>query len=171
MLRVKWLERHVLALGQENEKNNDNNYLLSFYHVQGAFFFIFIYLTALDFSICGPLAEACGIQFPDPGVKPRPLLLGAYSLSHWTTREVPGCFPYIFQSSVTDGSYYLWDRYYCASPMGTLILRWEAMYQGRHTCLWPCLSHYIISRCPTINNYSHSEAKTGWDGQEDIIRL
>ena len=32
---------------------------------------------------------ACGIQFPDQGLKPVPLALGAQSLSHWTTREVP----------------------------------------------------------------------------------
>ena len=31
---------------------------------------------------------ACGIKFPDPGIKPGPPALGAWSLSLWATREV-----------------------------------------------------------------------------------
>ena len=27
---------------------------------------------------------------PEPGIEPMPLALGAYSLNHWATREVPG---------------------------------------------------------------------------------
>jgi len=44
---------------------------------------IFIYLTGLGLS--------CGIQdlVPRPGVKSRSPALGVWSLSHWTTREVP----------------------------------------------------------------------------------
>ena len=46
-------------------------------------FKVFIHLAALDFS--------CGMQDldPQPGIKPRLPALGAPSLSHWTTREVP----------------------------------------------------------------------------------
>ena len=34
--------------------------------------------------------EACGILVPQPGVEPMPPAVEAWSLSHWTTREVPG---------------------------------------------------------------------------------
>ena len=40
----------------------------------------------------GLLVVACGIQFPDQGLNPGPLRLGAQSLSHWTSREVPLLF-------------------------------------------------------------------------------
>ena len=38
---------------------------------------------------CEVLVAAYGIQFPDQGLNLEPLALGARSLSHWTTREVP----------------------------------------------------------------------------------
>ena len=34
---------------------------------------------------------ACGILVPPPRIEPRPPALGAWSLNHWTTREVPPC--------------------------------------------------------------------------------
>ena len=33
---------------------------------------------------------ACGILVPQAGIEPMPPALEAPSLSHWTTREVPG---------------------------------------------------------------------------------
>ena len=52
----------------------------------------FIYLAAPG------LVEACGIfscsmcnLIPWPGIKPRTTALGAWNLSHWTTREAPKC--------------------------------------------------------------------------------
>ena len=45
-------------------------------------FYLFLWL-------CWVLVAACGIYFPDQGSNPRPPALGAWSLSHWTTREVP----------------------------------------------------------------------------------
>ena len=38
---------------------------------------------------CRLLVAACGIYFPDLGIKPRSPALGAQSLSCWTAREVP----------------------------------------------------------------------------------
>ena len=32
---------------------------------------------------------ACGILVPQPGIKPVPPAVEAWSLNHWTTREVP----------------------------------------------------------------------------------
>ena len=47
----------------------------------------------------------CGMWdlVPWPGIEPRPPALGAQSLKHWTTREVPICvlknsFPAVFMS-------------------------------------------------------------------------
>ena len=54
---------------------------------------VFIYLTAPDLS-CGMWDLA-----PCPGIEPRPPALGAQSLSHWTTREVP---KFIFLHMDTD---------------------------------------------------------------------
>ena len=49
------------------------------------FLILFLYLAALSLS--------CKMWdlVPWPGIKPRPPVLGAQSLSHWTTREVPPC--------------------------------------------------------------------------------
>ena len=33
--------------------------------------------------------EACGILVPSPGIEPVPPALGAWSLNHWASREVP----------------------------------------------------------------------------------
>ena len=47
-------------------------------------------------AACKPLAVACGIRFPEGGIKPGPAALGAQSLSHWTLREVPIWAPLSF---------------------------------------------------------------------------
>ena len=56
------------------------------------FFFniYFIYLAMLGLS-CSMRILSCGMWdlVPSPGIKPRPSVLGAWSLNHWTTREVP----------------------------------------------------------------------------------
>ena len=44
-------------------------------------FFFFLNLS--------PHREACRILVPQPGVKPTPPAVEAWSLNHWTTREVP----------------------------------------------------------------------------------
>ena len=58
-------------------------------------FFLYIYIY-LFIWLCWVLVAACGIfsccmwdLIPWPGIEPRPPTLGARSLSHWTTREVP----------------------------------------------------------------------------------
>ena len=35
-----------------------------------------------------PSCEACGILASQPGIEPMPHALGAWSLNHWTAREV-----------------------------------------------------------------------------------
>ena len=47
--------------------------------------------------MCGLLVAACMWDLvPWPGVKPGPPALGAQSLTHWTTREVPKMHPLFF---------------------------------------------------------------------------
>ena len=90
------------------------------------FFLIFIYLAApglightrdLRFGVrdlfsCGMQALSCGVWdlVPWPGIKPRPPALGARSLNHWTTREVPGWVVYDFVQEPLRLSQYLWAR-------------------------------------------------------------
>ena len=61
--------------------------------------YIYIYMFKYLFILVAPglsygmrdvLVAAC-IQdlVPRPGIQPRPSALGAHSLTHWTTREVP----------------------------------------------------------------------------------
>ena len=45
--------------------------------------FLFVFL------IVWPCRMACGILVPRPGIEPMPPALEAWSLNHWTTREVP----------------------------------------------------------------------------------
>ena len=73
------------------------------------FFLIFIYLFRLRqvlvaargifITACGILVAACMWDLvPWPGIKPGPPALGAWSLTHWTSREAPeGVKPSISQ--------------------------------------------------------------------------
>ena len=47
--------------------------------------FIFIYMAVWGLS--GDTQDLV----PQPGIEPRPRALGEWSLSHWTTREIPRC--------------------------------------------------------------------------------
>ena len=53
-----------------------------------------IYSFYLTFTNLAVLGLSCGTQdlVPCPGIQPRPPALGAWSLSHWTTKEVPTVF-------------------------------------------------------------------------------
>ena len=65
------------------------------------FIYVFIYLAAPGLG--------CGTQdlVPGPGIEPGPPALGRQSLSHWTTREVPG-FPFQMLESKVDPSFLLY---------------------------------------------------------------
>ena len=56
-----------------------------FFFFNNIYFYLFIWLGRV-------LVAACGLYFPEQGSNPGPPALGAWSLSHWTTREVPGKF-------------------------------------------------------------------------------
>ena len=60
--------------------------------------YLFIYFGSAGSSLrhAGSLVAGCGLLsgsmrdlVPQPGIKPGPPALGACSLTHWTTREVP----------------------------------------------------------------------------------
>ena len=42
---------------------------------------------------------ACRILVPQPGIKPVPPAVEAWSLNHWTAREVPGSQPFFISAS------------------------------------------------------------------------
>ena len=49
-----------------------------------------IFVAMCGIFSCGKRALSCWMQLaPWPGIEPRPPALGAWSLNHWTTREVP----------------------------------------------------------------------------------
>ena len=53
---------------------------------------LFMYLLAICtcfFFFFWPRCMACGIQVPQPEIEPVPPSVEAWSLNHWTTREVP----------------------------------------------------------------------------------
>ena len=55
-----------------------------------------IFVAACGLLSCGRRALSCGVQdlVPQPGIEPWPPALGAWSLTHWTTRKVS---EYIFK--------------------------------------------------------------------------
>ena len=57
-------------------------------HLECAICF-YVFLTLL--CVMWDLSSPCGILVPQPGIKPVPPVVGAQSLNHWTTREVPLC--------------------------------------------------------------------------------
>ena len=71
----------ILFLPQRDEVTLNITFYLSFFFL--IFIYLFIHLTASSLS--------CGMWdlLPCPGIEPWPPALGAWNLSHWTTREVP----------------------------------------------------------------------------------
>ena len=81
------------------------------------FFLIFIYLVTLDLGYgtwdlrsllqhVGSLVVACKSLdlVSQPGTEPRPPALGAWSLSQWTTRDLP-CFAFLIAALLSCNSY------------------------------------------------------------------
>ena len=77
--------------------------LVFFFFFLNYLFNLFIWLCQIFVEAHGIFVVACGIfswgmralscsmrdLVPQPGIKPRPPALGAWSPNHWTTREVP----------------------------------------------------------------------------------
>ena len=64
--------------------------LWSFVYSIYLFFLIYLFIWLHWVLVAACRIFSCGMWdlAPWPGIKPRPLALGAWSLSHWTTREV-----------------------------------------------------------------------------------
>ena len=60
-----------------------------------------IFVASCRIFPVAPGLSSCGMWniVSWPGIEPRPPTLGAWSLSHWTTREVPGCTAWYFLPS------------------------------------------------------------------------
>ena len=74
------------------------------------YFLIFIYLAASGFN-CSMQTVRCSMWdlVPWPGIEPRPPALGTWSLSHCTTREVPGPCVYLFLLNCIFPNLCYWD--------------------------------------------------------------
>ena len=56
------------------------------------YIYLFIWLHQVLVAACGIISCSMWDLVPWPGIEPRPPALGTWSLSHWTTREVPVVF-------------------------------------------------------------------------------
>ena len=65
-------------------------------------FFLFLF-----FWLC---CVACGILIPHPGIGPVPPTAEAWSLNHWTTREVP-IYSHLNQTCDSHRRHQLWHQY------------------------------------------------------------
>ena len=62
------------------------------------------------FPFFGLCCVACGILVPQPGIEPMYPALDEWGLNHWTTREVPTCFSFLFSLGINFLSFgYFWD--------------------------------------------------------------
>lgn len=71
------------------------NFYFWFLNLNSGFLFFFLIFTSLFIWLCWISVVACGISSwvwalaPGPGIEPGTLARRAWSLAHWTTREVP----------------------------------------------------------------------------------
>ena len=97
--------------------------------------YLFIYLAVPSLS-CGTqdLSGVLWDLFPWPGIEPEPPVLGAWSLSHWTTREIP-------RSHLKGGKWCLQKD-------------WIGNDEG-HACMWPMVAELSVGN-RTWDLSSHS---------------
>ena len=71
---------------------------------------------------------ACGILVPQPGIEPVPPALGAWSLNHWTAREVPQLFFPQCEKKRCGFFFHIWIYVY-SHVGGNNILQLDHKYQ------------------------------------------
>ena len=72
------------SIGKQNSELNIFRILINF------ILFIYFFKSFIYFNLAALGLSCCMWDLaPCPGIEPRPPALGALSLSHWTTREVP----------------------------------------------------------------------------------
>ena len=84
--------------------NSDINLLCDFLKKYLFIWLCHVLVVACGICTCGKRTLSCRMWglVPWLGIEPEPPALGAWSLSHWTTREVPGCV-----TNCSLGSYFL----------------------------------------------------------------
>ena len=73
------------------------------------FFLLAGFLSFIYFIFFWPCPTACGILVPPPGIEPAPPALEAWSLNHWTAREVPRFLYFLIMRSLLAMSVKLWE--------------------------------------------------------------
>ena len=82
---------------------------------------------------CGMWMLSCGMRHlvPWPGIEPGSPALGVWSLSHWTTREVPGC---IADSSLSNKESGILARLFPFHKQVGTALRFKVCYTPQSIC-------------------------------------
>ena len=92
----------------------------------------------IDLAVLG-LSYTCGISVSWPGVESMPPALGAWSLSHWTTREVP-CILLLFDCVIKS----------CLFEIKESQVNWNVVF-------WPCQkerwSQYMVLKLSPLSVY------------------
>ena len=111
---------------------------------------------------CEPLAAARVRDLvPQPGIKPRPPALGTRSLTHWTTREVPGVtYSGWFYSTMP------WRSFHVSSPRSKSICtadEWCAL-DGQHPNLFnhPWLTAVWVVASPSLWHWKSNLSRWSW---------
>ena len=99
--------------------------------------------------LCQVLVSTCGILFPDQELNSSPLHLGTWSLSHWTTREVP-LMHFTFRSVIRFQGFLV----RCINPVSTFVLfvcvfLWISIISSR-----VCLKDFVWIAFPSLSKFT-----------------
>ena len=73
---------------------------------------------------------ACGILHPQPWIEPMPPAVGAWSLNHWTTREVPKLDFVVSEAPVSVGCSYFFSCGFIHLPTFLCIFSVSPRFEG-----------------------------------------
>ena len=95
LISIFKLHSYVVIMGIYNFASFFVHSVFSCIHF-AIFFFDWLIDWLIDFGL-----SAWGILVPWPGIEPVPPAVEAWSLNHWTTREVPAIFDLFFRSGLS----------------------------------------------------------------------
>ena len=110
---------------------NSGSHIITYLVFRLFFFFgkfLFVYLVFI--WLRQVLVAACGTLATQPGIEPRAPVPGAWSLSHWTTREAPnfsflGNLPSIFHRGCTHFAFLLTVHRVSIFPQDYVFETWQ----------------------------------------------
>ena len=110
---------------------NSGSHIITYLVFRLFFFFgkfLFVYLVFI--WLRQVLVAACGTLATQPGIEPRAPVPGAWSLSHWTTREAPsfsflGNLPSIFHRDCTHFAFLLTVHRVSIFPQDYVFEKWQ----------------------------------------------